>query len=152
MTKISAYPEISLPTIDDLLIGTDVENHNETKNFSIQEIVNLAIPYKIYNAILTQSGNLDPVATVLQNTLGGDVTWQRSEAGYYSASSSGLFTAGKTTVTCSNMWGDYSVQLYPIFEESTFPNIISLANINTNAPVTQVDGMDFSFIEIKVYN
>lgn len=43
MTKISAYPEISVPTIDDLLIGTDVENHNETKNFSIQSIIDLTL-------------------------------------------------------------------------------------------------------------
>ncbi len=43
MTKISAYPEISVPTIDDLLIGTDVENQNETKNFSIQSIIDITL-------------------------------------------------------------------------------------------------------------
>jgi hypothetical protein len=152
MTKISAYPEITIPTIDDLLIGTDVENQNETKNFSIQGIVDLAVPYKVYTATLYQNGITAPVATVLQNTLGGNVTWQRDGAGNYGASSSGLFTAGKTTVTCSNMWGNYNIMLYPIFEESTFPNTIKLANIDTTVPVTQIDGMDFSFVEIKVYN
>jgi hypothetical protein len=43
MTKISSYPEISVPTVDDLLIGTDVENLNITKNFSIQGIIDLTL-------------------------------------------------------------------------------------------------------------
>jgi len=43
MTKISQYSEISIPTLDDLLIGTDVEQSNETKNFSIQAILDLLL-------------------------------------------------------------------------------------------------------------
>jgi len=41
MTKISQYPEIAIPDFNDLLIGTDVENSNVTKNFTIQSIVDL---------------------------------------------------------------------------------------------------------------
>jgi len=43
MAKISTYPIISLPTFNDLLIGTDVENLNETKNFTIGDIADLII-------------------------------------------------------------------------------------------------------------
>ena len=43
MTKISEYAEISVATTDDLLIGTDVTNSNETKNFSIQQIIDLTL-------------------------------------------------------------------------------------------------------------
>jgi hypothetical protein len=43
MTKISLYPEISIPTPDDLLIGTDKAVQNETKNFSIQSIIDLTL-------------------------------------------------------------------------------------------------------------
>jgi len=151
MTKISAYPEITIPTIDDLLIGTDVENLNATKNFSIQEIINLAIPYKIYNAILTQSGTSAPVATVLQNTLGGNVTWTYVNLGAYNATLTGAFIAGKTTVTCSNLWGNFSVQPYPNYEESTFPNFIQILNIDSTSG-SQVNGINKVVIEIKVYN
>ena len=42
MTKISQYPEITTPDVDDLLIGTDVENSNATKNFTVQSIIDLA--------------------------------------------------------------------------------------------------------------
>ncbi len=49
MAKISTYPIISTPTLNDLLIGTDVENLNNTKNFTISEIGNLIgqdyVPY-----------------------------------------------------------------------------------------------------------
>lgn len=43
MAKISTYPIISIPTLNDLLIGTDVENLNETKNFTIGDIADLII-------------------------------------------------------------------------------------------------------------
>ena len=151
MTKISAYPEITIPTIDDLLIGTDVENLNRTKNFSIQGIIDLAIPYKVYTAVLTQSGTLAPVATVLQNTFGGDLTWSYDAVGSYEVSSDGLFTDGKTTVTCSSLWGRFEVQPYPNFEESTFPNTVSILNINSTTGL-QVNGIEKAIIEIKVYN
>lgn len=49
MAKISTYPILSTPTVNDLLIGTDVENLNETKNFSIGDIGTLIgqdyVPY-----------------------------------------------------------------------------------------------------------
>jgi hypothetical protein len=41
MTKISEYPIISNPTEDDILIGTDVNSSDVTKNFSIGSIIDL---------------------------------------------------------------------------------------------------------------
>jgi hypothetical protein len=50
-------------------------------------------PYKVYSALLTQSGVADPVATVFENTI-GEITWTRdSESnGVYFDDSSSLFT------------------------------------------------------------
>ena len=49
MARISTYPIISTPTLNDLLIGTDVENLNNTKNFTLSEIGNVIgqfyVPY-----------------------------------------------------------------------------------------------------------
>jgi hypothetical protein len=57
MSKISTYPILSTPTLNDLLIGTDVENLNETKNFSLSSIGNLIgqnyVPY------VGATGNVD---------------------------------------------------------------------------------------------
>ena len=151
MTKISEYSEIAVPTIDDLLIGTDVETQNQTKNFSIKSIIDLTLPYKIYSAILTQSGNSAPVATVLQNTLGGDITWTYVDPGVYSANSDALLTNGKTTVTCLNLWGNFLIQPYPFYEESNFPNFVKILNIDSSTGF-QINGIDKVLIEIKVYN
>lgn len=38
---------------------------------------------KVYVALLTQSGTDAPVATVLKNTLGGEVVWTYMGVGYY---------------------------------------------------------------------
>ena len=43
MAKISTYPIVSVPTLNDLLIGTDVENLNNTKNFSLADIQSLIV-------------------------------------------------------------------------------------------------------------
>lgn len=57
MSKISTYPILSTPTLNDLLIGTDVENLNETKNFSLSSIGTLIgqdyVPY------IGATGNVD---------------------------------------------------------------------------------------------
>lgn len=41
--------------------------------------------YSVYTALLSQSGTDAPVATVLQNTLGGTLTWSRLSEGVYRA-------------------------------------------------------------------
>lgn len=56
------------------------------------------LPYKIYVATLTQTGTGAPVATVLENTLGGTVVWTRNTTGDYTATLSGAFTANKTVI------------------------------------------------------
>jgi hypothetical protein len=49
MARISTYPIISTPTLNDLLIGTDVDDLNITKNFSLGEVATLIsndfVPY-----------------------------------------------------------------------------------------------------------
>jgi hypothetical protein len=62
MTKISQYQEVALPDVDDLLIGTDVENSNATKNFTIQSIVDL----------VSAAAGVTP--TLQQVTIAGDTT------------------------------------------------------------------------------
>jgi len=52
---------------------------------------------KVYRALLTQTGTDAPVATVLENTLGADVTWDYDDAGRYRVTlSSAILTADKT--------------------------------------------------------
>ena len=57
---------------------------------------------KVYRALLTQTGTDAPVATVLENTLGGEVVWSYTNVGDYLATLSGAFTANKTFVLLTN--------------------------------------------------
>jgi hypothetical protein len=88
-------------------------------------------PYKVYTAILNQSGTSAPVATVLQNTLDTTLTWSYIAIGQYLLSSpsfpsSGPFTVGKTVVFIGNtVTGDA-----PLY-----------ANNNTSAGVPQNNGI-----------
>lgn len=54
--------------------------------------------YKVYTALLNQAGTGAPVATVLQNTLGGAVVWSRDSAGAYFGTLAGAFPANKTAI------------------------------------------------------
>lgn len=54
--------------------------------------------YKVYTALLTQTGTNAPVATVLENTLGGTVVWSYNLGGSYTATLNGAFTVNKTVI------------------------------------------------------
>jgi hypothetical protein len=41
MAKISTYPEPNPPSTSDFLLGTDVSDSDNTKNFEIRDILNL---------------------------------------------------------------------------------------------------------------
>ena len=67
MTKISQYQEVALPDVEDLLIGTDVEDDNATKNFTIQSIVDLVSAAAGITPTLQQ-------VTIAGNTTINDIT------------------------------------------------------------------------------
>ena len=76
-----------------------------TKQSTVQDIVNYNMT--VYTALLTQSGTSAPVATILQNTTGGTITWTRTGAGEYTATiANALFTLNKTLVFMN--LGEYS--------------------------------------------
>lgn len=59
-------------------------------------VTSVVKPYKTYVALLTQTGTSAPVATVLENTLGGIVTWTRNTFGNYTGTLVGAFILNKT--------------------------------------------------------
>jgi len=151
MTKISQYPILSNPTEEDILIGTDKNSSDETKNFSIGSIISLADenikPYKVYTALLTQQEDNDPVATILENTLGEIPVWTRDATGnYYLDSISNLFTTNKTFTTVTNRELT-TLQFISIQSETQ----IYLEQINRETSA-YTDSMVDIPIEIRVYN
>ena len=112
MATIIAYPTNSTPKASDLLLGTKVPTINSdeqpiTNNVTIASVAAFAntynLGYTVYTALLNQTGTAAPVATILQNTTGGTLTWTRQSAGNYTVTaSSALFTANKTIVFVNN--------------------------------------------------
>ena len=107
-------------------------------------------PYKVYTALLSQSGTSAPTATVLENTLGGTVVWTRSNTGQYVGTLTGAFTDQKTIIFVNR-----SNPAATAFDTNMAANVI---NINTVGYTTfsnsaYVDGQTNSAsIEIRVYN
>jgi len=66
----------------------------------------LASPKK-YVALLTQTGTNAPVATVLENSLGGTLVWTYDSVGNYTATLASAFTTNKTALSPIN--NDYNV-------------------------------------------
>lgn len=113
-------------------------------------LANGARPYKVYTALLTQTGTNTPIATVLENTLGGAVTWSRDGQGYYSANSSGLFTLNKTAVFVS-----VGVNFISNSNQTTSqrPLTQNKVEIWTKENGTNIDAaLSQTSIEIRVYN
>ncbi len=76
--------------------------------------------YKEYVALITQTGTDAPVATVVTNTI-GTITWSRQSTGYYKATSSALFTAGKTFINDNGEWAGDATFAKPISNGSINP-------------------------------
>ncbi len=77
--------ELNTEDLDDLLDALDTGSR----------------PYKVYTAILNQSGTANPVATVLENTLGGEIEWFYSDDGQFSGLLDGAFPNLKTWMCAS---------------------------------------------------
>lgn len=96
--------------------------------------------YSVYTALLSQTGTDAPVATVLENTLGGTVVWTRDDVGIYTGTLAGAFTESKTYFS---MTGDAdsaffaaaartsadTVQVYTFDQSTAFADIFSSVSV-----------------------
>lgn len=70
MTKISEYPAISNPDLEDLLIGTDSQNQDLTKNFTLSSIKSLVLTSPNMSEVPQYDDNADALSGGL---VAGDV-------------------------------------------------------------------------------
>lgn len=139
------------------LTGTEelaIVQGGSTVKATAQDVADLAgAPYLVYTALLTQSGTSAPVATVLQNTLGGTPVWSRNTTGTYTITLAGAFPVGKTVCFLTVNNNDANGRIVVDINYAGAPNanargfVIQNATTNTNA-----DGLAaLSCIEIRVY-
>ena len=123
-------------------------------------------PYKVYTALLTQSGVNEPVVTVIENTLDLNITWIRNTVGqYYAGDISSKCPDDKTVYIVSDASNGINLYGVPLKEVHlwTFGNDIPQTGRFLNLSVTTVDNFgNITFadwnspkvfmVEIRVYN
>ena len=119
----------------------------------LNEVLNNTPPYRVYTALLTQTGTDAPEAIVLENTI-GDIWFTYQQSGIYIINSNNLFTEGKTVSpqdqTKCRVYGDFTLD-YNIRME--FNNISYIGMSISNDDSEYIDNvLIYKFFEIRVYN
>lgn len=111
------------------------------------------LPYKVYSALVSQSSTNAPIAIVLENTLGVDITFLRKTpapgdtgGNYEIATVEDTFTIGKTAVFTSPTSAKTIITLYV-----ETPNYISMFTYDTVAGIHKDSILNSTFLEIRVY-
>lgn len=123
----------------------------KSRNLTLSGTVN---GVKTYRALLSQSGTDAPVATVLENSLGGTPVLARTGAGTYTATLTGAWTSNKTFITMGTTFANAASMVF--FETAkTSANVITLTTRlfdHTGPSVLAEDGLLSSTeIQILVY-
>lgn len=104
-----------------------------------------ARPYLVYTALISQSGTSDPVATVLENTLGGTIAWVRTATGRYTGTITGsAFTLNKTWVVLNSGGAVTAATNFSAYSNSTSTVIIQIQPVADSV-------LNPASIEIRVY-
>jgi hypothetical protein len=108
----------------------------------------IGLGYKVYTALLTQTGTNAPTAIVLENTI-GNIVWTRNGTGSYDGTLAGAFTESKTAAFISIPSNGNSLNFQQIWRNTS--DVIRIQTYNGSG--TGVDGrLAESPVEIRVYN
>jgi len=132
----------------EIITGTDDDKFATAK--AIKDAL-ITSGVKRYVALLTQTGTDAPVATVLENTLGGTVTWSRTGAGTYAVIGGSLFTANKTVAFVTNYTAGNIVSAGYNSGEEQFELITFGQNVGTQLFEPQDDLLQLMSLTIFVY-
>lgn len=137
-------------------------NNAKQEYFTIEEIGDAIgggglAPYKVFTGLLSQTGTANPTVTVLENTLGFNISFQRFGTGFYGASvaseeldrSKTFCLAGSYPVQ-SGSASDRDVRFFAAFDNDE-SIVDTFYFINTNQG-NAADVVDLAPIEIRVYN
>jgi hypothetical protein len=134
-------------------IPTDADNNYPIKNGKFNDLIDAidteiaassyTPTYKVYTALLSQSGTNAPVAVVLENTLGFTPVWSRTGIGTYHLTYAGGFTANKTWV---NVQGENGSIDYLAYDDGD-TNVVYLSTAPSDSQMSGVTSF-----EVRVYD
>jgi len=160
MATLTAYPTNTIPKASDLLLGTKIPTPGTTEepitnNVSISSLASLINTgfdggYKVYTALITQTGTDAPVATVLQNTTGGTIAWSYSNVGIYVATiSDATYTANKTAVLISSGGVSNSTVKSSVVNSTTALTVYQV-DVGDQQPTNTISAT--TTLEIRIYS
>ena len=147
MAQIISYP-LATPVSTDYVVGTQKSTTgapiNPTKNFTVDSVVSAGLGYTVYTALLTQTGNNAPSATILKNNTNATLTWSRVGSGDYNVTaSSNLFTNNKTLVFVNA--GSHS-NTHNVYWERVSDTVVKIKTHNTDDDLTNAS------FEVRIYS
>lgn len=110
----------------------------------------LSPKYKIYTALLTQTGTSVPVVTILENTLGEDITWTYAGVGLYKATLPNAFTTDKTSISTGSHYNSTTGKNLSVKTKVLTTSEFTLETFSGTSNINEV--LLKTLLEIKVYN
>lgn len=129
--------------------GSLIYRYQNGTTWASTNMANPTPAYKVYTALLTQTGTSAPVADVLENTLGFTITWVRTSAGTYQT---------QTLAAPQNKIWYYLKSGVPEAKETTMYFVPSKLQVQTYSlssghSITSEDNkLNLTPIEIRIYN
>jgi len=119
--------------------------------YTMQDISDsIVAPYKVFTALLTQSGITPPTAFILENTLGFTPIWEYVDPGAYRANSP--FFTEKTAVFLGSPYVNFNNEVVTL-ESARTPSGGGSVAIQSKIDGVSINGVLFNTpIEIRVYN
>ena len=150
---------LSVDSIGNLLISTAPTaptaapgtNNTQIATTAFVQANTTARPYKVYTALLSQTGTNAPEAIVLENTLGGTIVWTRTGTGAYLGTLAGMFpdvNKAFCVISLGKVMSSYGDNINLFYQVNN--NGIGLTTIKTN--INKDDVLAGNPIEIRVYN
>jgi hypothetical protein len=105
-------------------------------------------PYKVYSALISQTGTNPPVADVLENTMNGFIGFNYLSVGTYSITSNNEFTLNKTAIFVnSTLLNEETIGC--VYGGTSFCQIATRDSFGVSA--NGVISFYKTFIEVRVY-
>jgi len=141
--KVTDLPVLATAAADDVLYIVDTSD-NLSKQIAVEDFLG----YKVYTALLSQSGVDAPTSIELENTL-GTITFGYNNVGNYSVLSDSLFILEKTAIFLSplNNAGNNAIAVInPAGASEFFLETLDILGASAN------ERLFYTAIEIRVYN
>jgi uncharacterized protein (DUF1501 family) len=134
---------------DSLSSGNNIKTINGSSVLgSGNLVVNTALPYKVYTAILSQTGNNNPDVLVFQNTFNSSFSWVRTSMGVYTGTLTNVFEVPNKNY--ASLTQNYNTKQG--IEIGSVSTAIIRTSEASSSPVPGDSSLNNTPVEIRVYN